>query len=239
MNQTYFLFFLFIVSDCLAQSTLERYPEYYFKFTVSDSINYSGIYSDQQVRDSLKNEENNSHRAAKKIEEYILESQTIDFLERKNKSWDITLTNGSIKRLSIPNYSDVADYTLEHFYEKHQLIVFRTQYSEGNEYLVVSRITGREFTMWGPPSFSPNGKFFTSYNNDLMAGYSPNGIQLFEIIGNNPTLTINYPMDVGPSQTSWISDSTFHLETYDLGTTNGSLTYIYTHYIVTYERTGH
>ena len=217
----YLLLTIFIFNFLVAfsQQLPNSYPSYVFKFSVTDSTAYQPLYRDFKIRDSLETNfgGNNRHREALAVEKYQLEAQNINFLSRQSKNerhWNLSLTNGEYFELKIPKYSDIAEYAFEHYYKSQELLVFREQWGEGNAYLLLNRRTGQRTRTWGPPVFSPNGKYFVSFNDDLEAQYSPNGLQLFEIIDGQPELQLEYEMDVGPTRATWLNDTTFRLEVY-------------------------
>lgn len=219
-----------------AQVLPSTYPSCYFEFKQTDSIPYKPLYSDWLVRDSLMQNygEGNRHMEALAVESYLLWQEKNSFLARQiynNGQWNIQLLNGKNFELKIPKYSDVADYAFEYYYKDLNLIIFREQWSEGNAYLIVNRNSGEAIRTIGPPIFSPDGNFFLAINDDIEAGYSPNGIQLYKIEGNKITLLLEYIMDLAPSRANWVSDSTFQLEVYSVNWEK-NVSREYLHYLV-------
>jgi hypothetical protein len=204
----------------LSQELPSSYPSHVFHFTKIDSSNYATVYLDQELRDSIKSHYSNSHRAAKAIEEYMIQEQQIAFLERsseENVIWYVLLLNGKRDKIETRSYWNVADYNFENYFPDKALIVFKVQWHEGNGYAIFNRKSGKKYHTWGPPVFSPTGKFFVCYNEDTLANFSSNGIQLYEMVNGEPVLRLQYdPKRVGPTRIKWIDDSTLNVEFYTL-----------------------
>jgi hypothetical protein len=74
--------------------------------------------------------------------------------------------------------------------------------------ILVNLKNGKKTTLWGKPRFSPNNKMIISYNVDLVAGFSHNGFQLFEI--NNGDIKQVFEreiLDWGTEEIKWDSDT--------------------------------
>jgi len=209
------------VFTVVSQDLPTSYPSHIFKFSLTDSSEFRPIYDDHLIRDSLKRHfgRGNRHRESAAVEEYQLKAQKVDFLSRHNNPdllWNIVLTSGDNTELYIPRNSEIADYTFEHFHESSDLIVFREQWGEGNGYMIVDRKSGSKVRTWGPPVFSPDRDYFISFQADIDAHYSNNGIQLFKIVNGIPELQLEYAMDWGPTKVEWLNNKTFKLEIYNL-----------------------
>jgi len=90
----------------------------------------------------------------------------------------------------------------------HHLV--RVQYPEGNSYLLVNARNGKKAELIGLPYVSPSKKYIIAINQDLIAGHSPNAIQLLKI--ENDSLAHQFTLDVkgwGPEKIKWLSDSSF------------------------------
>lgn len=216
---------LLIVTPSLAQSLPSTYPSHYLAITPADSTEYGSMYSDQATRDSIRSGYSNAHRAAKAIEQYALEQQSPDFLKKVEidsgrDRWEVTLVNGDTTRLNPRVVSrSSADLTFEHYHADHNLIVFRSQWVEGNGYVLVSRVDGATVSTFGPPVFSPLGKWFVTFNEDTIANYSPNGVQVFKSKADPEEgdfdfkKVLSYRMEaVGPTRCKWIDGNTFQME---------------------------
>lgn len=210
----------------LGQSLPATHPSYYLAIAPVDSTSYSNMYSDQSTRDSIRSGYSNSHRAAKAIERYALEQQPTHFLKTVENDngrdrWEVALSNGETTRLNPRVVSRAsADLTFEHYHSDHKLIVFRSQWVEGNGYVLVSRVDGASVKTFGPPVFSPSGKWFITFNEDTVASYSPNGLQVFKSKKNPEDgdfdfeKVLSYRMEgVGPTRVHWTGGNTFRMET--------------------------
>ena len=222
MKELFVLLFIFLnILASFSQELPLSYPSHVFHFTKIDSSNYGTVYLDQELRDSIRSQYSNSHQAAKAIEEYEIQEQGITFLARsseENVLWQVELFNGKRDKITTRRYwGVVSDYNFEHYFPDKALVVFRVQLGEGNAYAIFDRKTGKEFRTCGPPVFSPTGKFFVCYNEDTLAGYSCNGIQLYELVNGEAVLRLQYyPKSLGPTRIKWINDSTLNTEFYTL-----------------------
>jgi len=201
-----------------SQDMPPTYPTHYFTFIETDSTSYPVIYPDQRFRDIIAKQYQNTHKLAKQIEVYGLKNQQIDFLHRlkdNKKKWSLELTNGEEITFGPNPGSYIADYNFEYYYPSIEMIVFRAQWEEGNNYLVVSRKSGNKTSMYGPPVFSPSQKYAISYNGSEFASHNKNGIQLFKLTNKGLKKIIEYETDLAPSRIKWEKDDTFSLEMYD------------------------
>ena len=220
--------------------------EHYLTFMVSDSTgsdstDSANVYPDQVLRDSIRSEHSNWNQGAEAIEEYALRQQDINFLgqvegQKDHDKWNVRLTNGDTIRVDPQELSRRSeDLTFEYYHRDHELIVFASQWSEGGGYVVVSRTDGDATRTFGPPVFSPSGKWFVAFNEDAVAGYSPNGLQLFKMRRNEVTEVVRYRMDRrlgGPTGCRWIDDSTFRLELREQDIVQGGTGKSFQHYRV-------
>jgi len=218
MKTLFALFFLCLPFVGFSQKLPPTYPSHYFSFTETDSISYPTIYPDQTARDSIADSYRNAHRRAKAIEKYALNKQEIDFLNRidgDQDQWSLTLTNDKKIKVGPRPGSHVVDYNFEYYHPSTSILVFRVQWTEGNNYVLVSRKTGSKIETYGPPIFSPSEQYFISYNGVEFTSYNKNGIQLFKLTKDGIEKLIDYSTDLAPSRIKWKSDSTFALEMYN------------------------
>lgn len=249
MMRTLLLCLIFVASPGLAlgQDLPAAYPPvseregYYLTFEAADSTAYTSVYPDQAVRDSIDAAYRNRHRAARSIERYAMAEQDIDFLRRIDQAqnpdaWSVALTSGDTLRLDPrEERPNAADFTFEHYHPEHGLIVFRSQWAEGNAYVLVSRSTGTITPTYGPPVFSPDATYFVAFNHDTISGYSPNGLQLFHRAAQAPEKVLEYDMDQalgGPTAVTWVDDHTFRVELLDERIIEGGMIEDYRHYRV-------
>lgn len=210
----------------LGQSLPSTYPSHYLAITPADSTNYGSLYSDQATRDSIRSNWSNAYRAAKAIERYALKQQPTPFLKTvENDSgrdrWQVALANGDTTGLGPKDVSKRSvGQTFEHYHPDHKLIVFQSHWREGGRYVLLSRVDGASARTFGPPVFSPSGKWFIAFNEDTVAGYSPNGIEIFKSKENPEEgdfgfeKVLSYRMEkIGPTRGKWTGKNTFRMET--------------------------
>jgi len=194
---------------------------YYLRFSEVDSATYATVYPDQPTRDSIRAEHSNYYRGARAVEAHALKQQDIDFLMRVDASdargeWSIQLTSGRTIRIDPADVgAQAVDLTFENYDRAHELIVFQIHWLEGSDYVLVSRQDGEITRAFGPPVFSPSGRWFVAFNEDILAGYSPNGLQLFQMYREGIREVLTYDLDGsvgGPTRLRWIDDRTFSLE---------------------------
>lgn len=214
----------------VGQELPSKYPPpsergaHYLSIQAADSTDYPAVYPNPEVRDSIDAQYENHYKVARAIEQHMISEQNIDFLhpaeggktiaERKNRVWNLEMTNGDSVRLDTPADRFV-HFFLEYYYQEHELVLFRLLYGKQVSFALVSRRTGRIFDVFGPPIFSPSNQWFASFHDDGMAGWSPNGLQVFRVRGKEIEKVIEYDMGrtaPGPARLKWIGESTFQLE---------------------------
>ncbi len=175
-----------------------------------DSIKIDGYYEDQLLLDSLTNDILNQHNKYKVVEQHQIEKYQVPIkLDSLNRV--ITLKNGKEFVLK-PNYSKLEGGLsfikpiLNRYY------VFRVQYYEGSGALLLDTETGNKTYVYGEKVFvSPDQKYFISINDDIEAGYSRNGFQLFEV-DDQQNLTKIWKLDQldwGPINIKWLDNDSF------------------------------
>ena len=88
---------------------------------------------------------------------------------------------------------------------------------EGGDHILVSNKTGAIESIWnGIPGISPEKNRFAIASKDLIAQYSPNGIQIFEIVSGNYIKQFQQEFDWGPDNIRWLSNDTFIVDKYIL-----------------------
>lgn len=79
---------------------------------------------------------------------------------------------------------------------------------EGGFYKLINASTGKEYTTGGYPYFSPDGKYILTTGFDIEAGYSFNGLELFENNQGNLILLKKYdPSKWGALSVQWIDNT--------------------------------
>jgi hypothetical protein len=82
------------------------------------------------------------------------------------------------------------------------------QHYEGGSTVLVDRVDGASYPMWIEPLPSPTGSWLFVGSFDLEAGYSPNGMQMFQV--RRDTVVLNFesrPENWGPTDARWLGDS--------------------------------
>jgi hypothetical protein len=107
-------------------------------------------------------------------------------VKRKGNSLIFNCNNG--KKLTLTDKEsegdDIAIYRLQGMIKEPGFwIVIIGQY-EGLEYLLINQQNGEQTATWGYPHVSPDKKYLLVGSVDLVAGFIPNGLQLFEYSGN-------------------------------------------------------
>lgn len=74
-------------------------------------------------------------------------------------------------------------------------------------YLLINSFTGDTTDTWGWPEVSPNGKMIISVNADIEAGFTNNGIQIFDVTNGSIMLAGEKEIDYwGPEEVRWINN---------------------------------
>lgn len=218
-NKTFvYLIILSIVMISFSQDFPIEIIKNDFVITINstDSTNFPIYYSDQSVRDSISNNFGNSHKRASAIEDYLLK-KTNPGIEIKENEILITLINENKILLELNDNTMEAGYNFESYFKELEFLLFRVQWYEGNDYLLMNRKNGNRTKMFGKPYFSPSKKYFISINNDVEAGYSYNGFQLFEFKNEDFKLLWQYePQEWGPVDIKWIDENNLAVKNYTL-----------------------
>lgn len=120
-----------------------------------------------------------------------------------------------------------ASFSLADYYPEHELVLFESRENKYRRYVVVARGTGEVAVAFGPPIFSPNGKWFITMGGDTVSGWSPKGLQLFAVregwfneVIHFRTGSIKFRTGRrarsremgGPVRSLWVDEDTFQLE---------------------------
>jgi hypothetical protein len=202
---------------------------YYLSIHPADSAAYPSPYPNPKVRDSIDAQHEDHFAAARAIERHMLTEQDIGFLEpiqrgdphwaEHSKRWKITLVSGEIIWTDLkPLNVRFAHFMFEYFYAAHELILFRVLHGKQVGFALVSRESGQIVEAFGPPLFSPSGQWFATFHDDSMAGWSPNGLQVFKVDETEMGKVIEYDMGrraPGPTALEWTGEESFRLEMHD------------------------
>ena len=159
---------------------------------------------------------NYGFQAAERANENLSLLQDSSFIKLKDTVYTIKLKNDSslqLVELSNEEYIDnYVNYTYAGKLPGTELMVFVCSYYEAYDYLLVNQENGQQTYMWGVPSLSPDRKHILSFNYDLAAAFTPNGIQLYEIGNQGLTLVFEKEFDTwGPESPKWVDNNTIYL----------------------------
>lgn len=104
---------------------------------------------------------------------------------------------------------DYASYSfIEDMPEIGQWLLMATYY-EAYGYVLVNKATGETTELYGMPVVSPDKKYIITFNQDLEAGFTFNGFQLFEMKDTKPVLVGQHELYTwGPDNVSWKDSNT-------------------------------
>lgn len=174
-------------------------------------------------RDEICNEINNSEECAIAIEEAItaIYPELIDLSPGEVK---ISLLNGESKSFAntiVPEGEVTTDeYTYHHivnYYATLELVLIEIQYYEGGEYLLLSRKNGEVEKVFEEPQFSPDQKHFATFSEDMIAGYQPNGYEIWRLdeVGLK-RVAFDTPENWSPASIKWLDNGAIEIERYEL-----------------------
>jgi hypothetical protein len=104
---------------------------------------------------------------------------------------------------------DYARYSFEGFFGNGQFALVKGSHLEWRTHTLVNLETSERYSFWGKPLFSENGRLIVSYSFDPLAGFMPNGFQVFSITNGIITLLFEQEFEEwGFYEMRWESDST-------------------------------
>ena len=192
----------------------EQNSKYQINVTETDSVDFPAYFEHQYKIDSISNCYSNWHRRALAIENFIIKDcsfdVTIDSISRIVK-----LQNGKDKILTPNDTIGETGYTYEKEFKELGLLLFRVQWFEGNNYFLLNTKTGKKTYTIGRVFINPSKNLLISINDDIEAGYSDNGFQLFSI-NEKGILEEQWSFDPGwaPEKIKWIDKATLIVEGY-------------------------
>lgn len=81
--------------------------------------------------------------------------------------------------------------------------------------LLINKETGRRTKLLGRPVLAPDGKHLVTFNSDMEAHYSPNGLQVWSLEDGIPLLHWNREVaSWGPEEARWLDDKTLIVRQY-------------------------
>lgn len=202
-----FLILIVVSQVCLGQKTVDK--RFKIEIVPTDSILIQNPYKDKTKRDSIARKYENWHERSRALEKYLLKIENPGITRGADDLIEITLLNGKKIKLVPDSNIDEGDFTFERHYKKLGLLLFRVQWGEGNNYAVINTSTGKKTYVIGQIFFSPDNKFAIAINCDLLAQYSGNGFQLFELVKGDLKEIWEYDPKVwGPIELKWTDNQT-------------------------------
>lgn len=154
----------------------------------------------------------NSYECVAYIEKRILPGLK-DKVKRNGGTLSIACSNGKVVEFTDVN-TDTDEYTgylLMHYYQTRDLYLVFIQYYEGGEFCIVNGANGEQEQIWDVPVFSPNNTRFICTSEDLEAGYTYTGIQVFRIENSKFVKEYEVKLNWGPSLPVWENNNKINL----------------------------
>lgn len=128
-----------------------------------------------------------------------------------------TLANGEKVELRDVYQPFQADVLIFNYLKSYDIIsywLYEVSYYEGAGMSLLNKDNGEKINVWGVPTFSPDKSHFVTYSMDVVAGYQPNGIQLFEVNDGKATLVWKFEVseEWGPENVRWIDNETIAIQ---------------------------
>ncbi len=180
----------------------------------ADSVDFPFYFKQQDKIDSISKNYGNWHRRALAIEDYLINDCSVE-IGIDSISRVVMLQNGKERILTPNDTVDEAGYTYEKEYKDLDLLLFRVQWSEGNNYFLFNTKTGEKTYTIGRVYINPDNTLLISINDDIEAGYSDNGFQLFRIEENGSLNELwKFSPFWAPENIKWIDRSTLIVSGY-------------------------
>ncbi len=128
-----------------------------------------------------------------------------------------SLTNGEKVELKDVYQPFQANVLIFHYLKSYNVIsywLYEVFYYEGAGMFLLNKDNGEKINVWGVPTFSPDKSHFVTNSIDVVAGYQPNGIQLFEVNAGKATLVWKFEVseEWGPENVRWIDNETIAIQ---------------------------
>jgi hypothetical protein len=218
MKQLIFIILLIFALNLYGQIPTDsiKINNWTIEFFDLDSIKLTDYFEDQSAIDSISKNHSNWHQKSLAIEKYQIAKYRPN-ISIDNDSRIVELTSGTKINLTPNDTTEEAGYTFEKEFIKNGFLFFRVQWFEGNNYFLLDLKTGQKYYTIGRVFFSKNGNYIMSINDDIDAGYSKNGFQLFSIDKDNSLNEIwYYDTDFAPTLIEWIDDKNLLVKGYTL-----------------------
>lgn len=154
---------------------------------------------------------NNSLRCARAVEAHRLPDAPR--AERRGDTLLLALNAPDTVRLvdqgSERNADEVVLYSYQDHWTRAGYFVIQKQYYEGSEFLLVNDSTGRRTALPDRPLRAPGAQRFAVLSLDLVAGYGPNVLQVWEMEDGRPArVWETEPSQWGPRSGRWADSTT-------------------------------
>jgi len=110
------------------------------------------------------------------------------------------------------NGDDVDNYAVYSFIQDMSKInqwLVMASYYESYGYIFIDKTSGDSTMLYGMPVVSPDNKYILTFNQDLEAGFTYNGFQLFEMNGSKPVAAGTKELiSWGPDNVKWKNSNT-------------------------------
>ncbi len=206
-----FLTLIFILIQGYSQDSnfQEKFDKHIIYSTDIDSIVFPDYFKQQNVIDSISKNFGNWHRRALAIEDYLINNSSVQ-IKIDSTTRTVILQNGTKKILTPNAVYDEAGYTFEKEFKKLNLLLFRVQWYEGNSYFLLNTKTGERTYTIGRVYINPNNTLMISINDDIEAGYSYNGFELFKIEENGNLKKLwELSTSWAPKKIKWLNNYSF------------------------------
>jgi len=190
----------------------KKIKRYKIQAVDSKPVKFKPYFKFQNKIDSISKNYDNSHRRSLAIEKFQVENSKTKILI-DSISRIVCLKNGKEVKLTPDPMGDEYGYTFEKEFSDSNLLLFRVQWSEGNNYFLLNTLTGNYFYTIGQPKIYKNQ--IVCINDDIVAEYSFNGIQMFEIQENELIELWKIKIEWAPEDIKWIDDKTLIVKGYN------------------------
>lgn len=212
MNYLHLITSILFTSICLttlySQGVVEQ-SIYQVSFSDTTEIDYGNYFEQQTSVDSLSSLYQNYHEFALEVEKIQLKQYNPPIIIDGNIRI-ISLQNSDVVKL-VPNDStEEYGFAFEKTLVDGKYYLFRVQWFEGNNYLLLDADNGSKTYCIGKVIESPGKQFLVSYNCDIDAHYSGNGLQLFSYNKESGLKEIwSHDNNQGVEKLKWISENAF------------------------------
>ncbi|MBN2402484.1 MAG: SH3 domain-containing protein [Spirochaetes bacterium] len=161
----------------------------------------------------------NSYECAQYIEKRKL-PLLHEKVSRNNYSLTIKCLNKKLVSLTDTDHREKAAvdsryYTFAHYYKHVRQFLIFIQYWEGGSYSLINEYNCEQIEVWEAPVFSPDKKWFICSSVDMISGYMPNGIEIWEKAGKNYKKNFERKLRWGAVNPIWKGNNKIEMTRYD------------------------